>query len=227
MVLESDVRKPLKSECIIRTHFLINFDSAYTALSFIDKIEQLDKDIFLYFNSHHNEFWDVVMETVSSRWSWLPLYALLLVMVIITYRKRWWLILICVAALIASSDQVSGIFKRSVGRYRPCHNLELQDVVHVVDGCGGKYGFVSSHAANTFALAMFLSLLLRRRRKYFPYFIFPWAILVSYSRIYIGVHYPADLAAGGLLGILLAIIIYYIWKYADRKLDEKELTSLR
>lgn len=194
-------------------------------MDLINKIEQLDKDLFLYLNSKHTEFWDGIMMLASGKWVWLPLYALLLVMVIITYRKRWWLILLCVAALIASSDQVSGLFKRSVGRYRPCHNLELQDVVHVVDGCGGKFGFVSSHAANTFALATFLALILYKRWKYFPYLIFPWAILVSYSRIYNGVHYPADIIGGGLLGILLALIIYYLWKYIERRLETRSVTN--
>lgn len=187
-------------------------------MRFIDKIEQLDKDLFLYLNSHHNEFWDEVMRLASGKWPWLPLYALLLVMVIVTYRKRWWLVLLCVAALIASSDQLSGVFKKTIGRYRPCHNLELQDMVHIVDGCGGKFGFVSSHAANTFALATFLALLLRKRWKYFPYLIFAWAMLVSYSRIYNGVHYPADIIGGGLLGILLAMVMYSLWKYINTRI---------
>lgn len=194
-------------------------------MSFIDKIEQFDKDLFLYLNGHHSEFWDGVMIVISGKWPWLPLYAVLLVMVVIAYRKRWWLVLLCVGTLAVSSDQVSGWVKRSVGRYRPCHNIELQDAINVVDNCGGKYGFVSSHAANTFALAMFLSLILRRRWKYFPYLIFLWAAIVSYSRIYLGVHYPADITGGALLGILLALIIYYIWNYSNRKLDEKALIS--
>lgn len=184
----------------------------------IEKLEQLDREIFLFINGHHNTFWDGVMDVVSGRFVWIPLYILLLWMVLMSYRKRSWLIIIFVGVLILLSDQLSVAMKSSVMRYRPCHNTELQDVVHVVGGCGGQYGFVSSHAANTFALALLLSLLLHRRWRFLPYFIFPWALFVSYSRIYNGAHYPADIVCGGLLGMLLAIAVYKLWKKLDEKL---------
>lgn len=187
-------------------------------MSLIDKIEQLDKELFLFFNSKHNAFWDEMMHVISAKLPWIPLYAVLLVMVFMVAKKRWWLALIAIALLITLSDQLSVLLKNSTARYRPCHNLELQEAIHVVDGCGGKFGFVSSHAANAFAIAMFLSLLFRGRWKWFHWFIFPWAALVAYSRIYLGKHYPADIAGGALLGILIALLVYKLYKLADSRI---------
>lgn len=187
-------------------------------MSLIDKIEQLDKELFLFFNSRHNAFWDEMMTVISAKLPWIPLYAVLLVMMFMVVKKRWWLVLIAIALLITLSDQLSVVLKNSTARYRPCHNLELQDAIHVVDGCGGKFGFVSSHAANAFAIAMFLSLLFRSRWKWFPYFIFPWAALVAYSRIYLGKHYPADIAGGALLGILIALLVYKLYKLFEARM---------
>ena len=109
------------------------------------------------------------------------------------------MILAAVLAIVLS-DQISvHAFKEVFLRYRPCHNLVLQSQVHLNGGCGGTYGFISSHAANTFALAMFLSLLFNGKIKYFTLFILVWASFVSYSRIYNGVHYPADIACGAIV----------------------------
>ncbi len=121
--------------------------------------------------------------------------------------------------VIVLSDQISvHAFKQVFLRYRPCHNLLLQAQVHLNDGCGGMYGFVSSHAANTFALAMFLSLLFKNKIKYFGLAIFVWAAFVSYSRIYNGVHYPADIACGAILGMGIGIVVFKIYQLLNKKI---------
>lgn len=112
-------------------------------------------------------------------------------------------------------------FKDVFERLRPCHNPNIASLVHVVDGCGGKYGFVSSHASNSFALALFIGLLLRKHYKYFlPLMVF-WAALVSYSRIYVGVHYPADILGGAILGSLIGIFVYWLMKKLNAKFNFK------
>ena len=108
-------------------------------------------------------------------------------------------ILIFIALGVTFTDQLAGIFKTGVSRLRPCHDPTLTGLMRDVK-CGGKFGFYSSHAANTFFIATFMSLLLYRKFKLLPYILFTWAIIVSYSRIYLGVHFPLDILMGSLMG---------------------------
>jgi undecaprenyl-diphosphatase len=121
-----------------------------------------------------------------------------------------------VALLISISDQLSvRAFKYVFERPRPCHEADLQPLIHLAAGrCGGAFGFVSSHAANSFALATFIWILLRGIYRWTGYVMFGYAVLVSYSRVYLGVHYPGDILAGGLLGVLaggLVYAVYVVW----------------
>lgn len=117
--------------------------------------------------------------------------------------------------MIFSSDQLSVLVKNKVQRYRPCHNTEISNQVHTINGCGGQYGFVSSHASNTFALALFLSLIVRK--KGFYVLMFFWAVIVSYSRIYGGVHYPSDILGGAFLGLSLAFIWFLVFENLQKR----------
>ena len=171
----------------------------------------------------HNEFFDVVMHWLSDKIIWIPLYIYFLFLAFKNIGNRIWLVAIAVAILILLSDQLSvHAFKNVFLRYRPCHNLLIQSKVHLLNGhCGGTYGFVSSHAANTFALAMFLSLLFKNKIKNFSIFIFAWASLVSYSRIYSGVHYPVDIAVAAILGMGVGVMVFKIYQYANSRLESK------
>ena len=157
------------------------------------------------------------MYWIAYKYTWIPFYFFLILIVNKKFKNKTPLILAAVFVLIALTDQVSvHLFKNIFQRYRPCHNLRLQDIVHVVGNCGGMYGFVSSHAANSFALAAFLALLFKSTP--FKWFIFLWAALVSYSRIYTGVHYPADVAVGAMVGVFLALIVFRLYYYIGNKL---------
>jgi undecaprenyl-diphosphatase len=196
-------------------------------LNIINTIKDLDTQLFLFLNSKHNEFFDVPMYWLSNKIIWIPLYIYFFYLAFKKVSNRVWLIAIAVALLILLSDQLSvHAFKNVFLRYRPCHNLLLQSKIHLLNGyCGGTYGFVSSHAANTFALAMFLSLLFKNKIKNFTILIFIWASLVSYSRIYSGVHYPADVAVAAILGMGIGVMVFKIYEYANTRMNIKNLTN--
>jgi undecaprenyl-diphosphatase len=175
----------------------------------LEALKQVDAELLLWLNSHHSLFFDRIMYFVSGRWEWIPLYAVILGFIIYRFKWRAIWILLAVALMITLSDQLANLLKSTIMRPRPCKDPEIGHLVHLVnDYCGGAYGFVSGHAANAFALATFLSLLYRRR--WVIAGMMCWAALVSYSRIYLGVHYPGDVLCGALLGTFLAWSIYLI-----------------
>jgi undecaprenyl-diphosphatase len=183
----------------------------------IEYLEAIDGKLFAFLNSRHSEFFDRVMFFTSGIPQWIPLYLLVLGLIIYRYRRKSLLIILALALLITLSDQISVQIKMAVDRLRPCQDPDIRDWVHLVKGhCGGMFGFVSNHAANSFAFAVFTSLLLKNR--VYMIFILLWALVVSYSRIYLGVHYPGDVLCGAMLGVMLAFLVYWLYRFGDRKI---------
>jgi len=176
-----------------------------------------DTNLFLFLNGIHSPFWDQVMWLISGKWIWIPLYLFILGWLIKNYQWKAIALLVFIVLLITISDQSSvHLFKQIFQRLRPCHDPTIANMVHIVNGkCGGEYGFVSSHAANTFAIAVF-SLLLIRNRFYTVSIIF-WASLVSYSRVYLGVHFPGDIIGGALLGIFIGFLVCKGYRLTESK----------
>ncbi|GAB3946622.1 phosphatase PAP2 family protein [Spirosoma harenae] len=181
----------------------------------LQTINQLDTDLFLWLNGHYASWLDPFMIWVTERNTWFPLYALLIGWIIYRYRKRTLGILLTITAAVAIGDQVtSSVLKPLTHRLRPCHEVALQKLIHPVMDCGGQYGFASSHAATTFALATTLWLLFGKK---YPWMVgwFLWAAIISYSRIYVAAHYPLDVLAGigiGILAAWLSVLIYHWWQ---------------
>ena len=178
-----------------------------------ENLEKIDQQLLLFGNSLYSSFFDSVVPQLTSFWVWIPLFVWWLVEVYKLYGRKIIVIILFVAGLLATADRSSVWIKNTVKRYRPSHNLELQGKIHVVDGYrGGQYGYVSSHASNSFSVAFFAFLLFRSsRKKWLKASFFIWALTMCYTRIYLGVHYPFDLFSGALLGALWAFVFYIIF----------------
>ena len=186
----------------------------------LEFLNKLDTEFFLFFNSIHSPFWDNIMCWISGSKSWIPMYLIIVIYIIYKFKWKAVITLLFIALVVTLADQISvKAFKDVFQRLRPCHNPALEDIVHLVrNKCGGKYGFVSSHAANTFAVAFFLSKLIKHN--YFSVFIFVWATIVSYSRIYLGVHYPFDVLGGAILGSSIGWSVFLLHDFTQRKLSK-------
>ncbi len=179
--------------------------------------EHLDQQLFLFLNSAHSPFWDQVMHAISGKLIWVPLYLAILITMGLKYKRKFLIILLFIIIAATLSDQMSVMIKNLFQRLRPCHDPALQGLVHLFNNeCGGLYSFVSSHATNSFDVAL-LSLLFIRRR-WFSVSIIIWALVVGYSRIYLGVHYPVDVICGSLLGALIGWSIYSLYVLTDNRI---------
>jgi undecaprenyl-diphosphatase len=184
----------------------------------IEKIESIDQNLFLYLNSFHADWLDPIMMQVSNKLFWIPLY--LLLFCIVQRRFGWknmgWFALL-VALTILFCDQLSStVLKQYFARYRPCNNLDLKGMVHTFHGhCGSGFSFVSGHAANYFGLTTLLASFMKKRNA--TILLLTWAALIAYSRVYLGLHYPADILFGGLLGVVIGRMLYQLNGYTVRK----------
>lgn len=180
----------------------------------LDQLLALDRSLFVAINSLHSPISDALMTFASGKLTWIPFYLFLLVLA--WYYKGWkgllWL-LVGAGLCVLLADRLSVLaFKDVFHRLRPCHDPLLQGLVWLPNGhCGGLYGFISSHAANVFALAIFILSYLRRR--WLTGVLLAWATFVSISRIFMGVHFPGDILAGALVGTLIGWGVWQLLRY--------------
>lgn len=174
----------------------------------IEEIISKDIDLFLYLNNLGSVMWDDFWIFITNKYSSIPLYLLLIYLM---YRKlgvkKTLVVILFIVLLITASDQTSNLFKSGFKRLRPCHNEAIANLMRIVKAsCGGKFSYFSAHASNTMSVAVFFSLLLANKR--LTIFLIIWTLFVSYSRIYLGVHYPLDVITGIFFGILYGFIFY-------------------
>jgi undecaprenyl-diphosphatase len=179
--------------------------------------ERIDQQLFLFINSLNSPFFDQVMHTLSGKLIWVPLYLAILVFLGIKYKRKFLIIIIFIILAATLADQSSVIVKNIVQRLRPCHEPSIMGIVHLVNGeCGGVYGFVSSHATNTFDVALISLSFIRKR--WYSICIILWACVICYSRVYIGVHYPGDVLCGAILGSFIGWGTYKLYMLTDNNI---------
>ena len=180
----------------------------------IDEILKLDSKLFLYLNNLGTSKFDIFWISLSKIEANILMYLFLILLFFYIQKIRPKLIYIfyfifVIALMITITDQGANIFKDSFQRLRPCYNESIIDSLRLVkENCGGKYGFFSAHASNSFSLAIFFGLLFINRIRYIIMITIVYASLISYSRIYLGVHYPIDIFFGGFFGIFVGFVMY-------------------
>lgn len=180
-------------------------------------LNDIDSDALLAVNGLHDVFQDAFWWMLTAKWS-LLLLVLGLAWVLMHQNRRHALLLLGMLALtVLVADQVSsGLIKHLVERLRPTHDPTLENAVHVINGYrGGLYGFVSSHAANFFAVSTLVALVMRHRVVTLA--LFTWAVLQCYSRVYLGVHYPGDILGGIVVGVLAGLLVWFLMRWIERR----------
>lgn len=189
-------------------------------MEIIDQLIQADQDLFLYLNGLGTENWDAFWMFMTNKKSWIPFYFILLITLLIKLKnwKKVLLAVVFVAALILIVDQTTNLFKDTFMRFRPCFTQELEGVMRLVKSyCGGRYSFFSGHSSNSFALAVFLGILLKPYIKFLLPFMLVWAGFVAYSRVYIGVHFPLDIVCGALWGSMWGYLLFLLFRYIVKR----------
>ena len=190
----------------------------------IDILRAADRELFLLLNGIHGETADAFMLAATDTKFWLPVHLFFIYMLFKKLDNRAWLALVAIGLAVLLSDQLtSSLLKPLTERLRPSHNPEFEGTIHLVKNHtgdyyrGGKFGFPSSHAANAFAVATLLWLLIGRRFRW-TLLTFAVATLIGYTRIYLGVHYPGDVIAGALLGSSIGWICWKLYRYIRERM---------
>lgn len=194
----------------------------------MDWLEKIDAQLLVLINSLNSPFTDELMWLLTGKVIWFPLYLLLFYLV---YRKTSIRVFIAYAligfALVGLADFIATQgFKYNFARYRPSHNLNLEHLLHFYEiesghyYQGGQYGFVSGHATNSTAIALYFSFILKQHYKYILGLLIIWVLIVCYTRMYLGVHYPTDILGGILLGTILSSLAFLLFKWVSKKIEK-------
>ncbi|WP_298533553.1 phosphatase PAP2 family protein [uncultured Algibacter sp.] len=184
----------------------------------IEQLLEYDTELFLFLNNLGSSTWDGLWLAITEKLTFIPLYALLLFLLYKKFGAKSLLVFVVVVALmITFTDQITNVFKRGFMRPRPCGEADLIDYMRFIAVRCGKYGFFSGHSSNSMAAAVFAGLMLKPYYKNLIFILLIWSVIVAYSRIYVGVHYPLDIICGLTFGALSGFMFYRIANYALKK----------
>jgi len=183
----------------------------------MEELLELDQELFLYLNNLGTETWDWFWIFITHKFAAIPLYVFLLYLLFKNYGWKPTLVtIILVAGMITCTDQLANVFKDYFERPRPCKEAFMAQGRFLMDYCG-SYGYFSAHAASSTALAIYLGNIFKRWYKYAFAGILIWALIVSYSRIYVGKHYPGDVISGIIIGGIIGLVFYKLQQLILRK----------
>ncbi|WP_424494794.1 phosphatase PAP2 family protein [Salinimicrobium sp. GXAS 041] len=184
----------------------------------MEQILELDHELFLFLNNLGSPAWDAFWNFITNKWSSIPLYAVLLYLIYRSFGLKGMAVtLVLVAGLISITDQLANVFKAGFERARPCRQEGVMEYARFVAVRCGKYGYFSAHAASSAALTMFLGFAMKTNYPKLLYFLMVWALMVAYSRIYVGVHYPLDIFTGFLIGGGFGFLFYKLHAFILEK----------
>lgn len=185
----------------------------------LEQLLQYDTELFLYLNKLGSPTWDSFWLLITNEFTFVPLYAILLYLIYKSYGLNSMLIfIVTIALMITFTDQITNLFKHTFQRPRPCRLDELvnEGMRYIAERCG-RYGFFSGHSSNSMAAAVFGGLLLKKHYKYPLFLLILWSLIVAYSRIYVGVHYPIDLVCGLAFGAIAGFLFYKLGLYLNKR----------
>lgn len=188
----------------------------------IDQLIEWDKDLLLFLNQFHTPWLDPAVYWITKTEFWIPLYIFLVYLIFRNYKKEGWLIMVGLLLSVLLSDQITAsVMKPFFQRLRPSQEPSIQGILHLVnDYHGGLFGFASSHAANTTGVALFIFLLFKETHRWI-WLMFVWAFIMTYTRIYLGVHYPGDILVGALVGGLSGYVGFRFSRWLRQRRKRK------
>jgi len=199
---------------------VLSFIYVKVTLPFFELLDKVDKWLLELINFDGGHVLDGFFFFVSTKQAWIPIGILFVSWLLFDrrYRRQTLFIIIAITLTVAICDQVSSsLIKPAVERLRPSHCTDIMGDLHFVNNYrSGRFGFCSSHAANATGVLVFISLILRKKAITYPLFV--WTLLVCYSRIYLGVHYPGDVIFGCFVGVVSGTLVYRLYMFTISKI---------